>query len=222
MYCPVVTSCSCCEGAASAAEKFRRLTDGKEVTKTGQLYRIPYASSSSERAHSCVIWPKYDGIDFKLDNEGVSMLELTQDERRSLQIVVLRTQVQSIRYGAAHHCNFKKMGLSRAYFKSALVTRESLPTARARAAYDFLMKNKYYDLMWKEHKSRLESNASLNISSFDLFINMKGIEAAMYPVVYPTTAFTDTGFSSSSSSSTSSIPISRLVGSYVPWNSMGH
>ena len=36
-------------------------------------------------------------------------------------------------------------------------------------------------------------NASLNISSYDLFIVHRGIECAMFPHLYPCTKFTDTG-----------------------------
>ena len=95
--------------------------------------------------------------------------------------------------GAWHHRNYKKIGLSRAYFKNQVVTPDTLPTPRAVAAYQFLKKNKFYQNMLDEQRSRLQSGASLNISSFDLFINMKGIEAAIFPVLYPTADFTDTG-----------------------------
>ena len=77
--------------------------------------------------------------------------------------------------------------------KNRLVTADTLPTPRAVAAYQFLKKNKFYQNMLGEQRSRLQSGASLNISSFDLFINMKGIEAAIFPVLYPTADFTDTG-----------------------------
>ena len=39
----------------------------------------------------------------------------------------------------------------------------------------------------------MASGASLNLSSHDLFIVQSGIERAMYPHLYPTTDFTDTG-----------------------------
>jgi len=43
------------------------------------------------------------------------------------------------------------------------------------------------------HKERLASGASLNITSYDLFIVMGGVEAAIFPVLYPTSEFTDSG-----------------------------
>ena len=95
--------------------------------------------------------------------------------------------------GACHHRNYKKIGLSRAYFKNRLVTADTLPILRAVAAYQFLEKNKFYQNMLDEQRSRLQSGACLNISSFDLFINMRGIEAAIFPVLCSTGDFTDTG-----------------------------
>ena len=38
-----------------------------------------------------------------------------------------------------HQFNWKKVGLSRAYYKKELVCAESMPTVRARAAFLFLM-----------------------------------------------------------------------------------
>ena len=39
----------------------------------------------------------------------------------------------------------------------------------------------------------IQRQASLNISSYDLFTQHHGIECAMFPVLYPLTEFTDTG-----------------------------
>ena len=86
------------------------------------------------------------------------------------------------------------VGLSTAYFKRTAVTESSMPTSRAKAAFRYLMaKNKYYRKYWEIQKERLENDRILTISSFDLFITYTGIECAMYPVLYPETAFTDTG-----------------------------
>ena len=98
-------------------------------------------------------------------------------------------------YGAAHQCNWKKTGLSRAYFKSVLVDEASMPTARAVAAYRFLMENNEYYRLFRGLQARLLERRppKLNVSSYDLFIVHHGIECAMFPVLYPTTDFTDTG-----------------------------
>ena len=86
------------------------------------------------------------------------------------------------------------VGLSTAYFKRTAVTESSMPTPRAKAAFMyFLANNKYYRKYWEMQKELFENDRILTISSFDLFINYTGIECAMYTVLYPETAFTDTG-----------------------------
>ena len=87
-----------------------------------------------------------------------------------------------------------KVGLSTAYFRRTAVTESNMPTPRAKAAFRYLLaNNKYYKKYWDMQKELLENDRILTISSFDLFINYTGIECAMYPVLYPETAFTDTG-----------------------------
>ena len=70
------------------------------------------------------------------------MLELTEEESRALTVVVLVTKTQSQTYGAAHHANLKKVGLSTAYFKRTAVMESSMPTPRAKAAFRYLLANK--------------------------------------------------------------------------------
>ncbi len=94
MCAPVVKTCRCCDGEATPGEKIRMLTRGSvEVSKTGELCRIPYEGSSRDPATVCVRWLKYDGSNFDFGNVGVSMLELTAEEQSSLGIIVLRTQL---------------------------------------------------------------------------------------------------------------------------------
>ena len=45
----------------------------------------------------------------------------------------------------------------------------------------------------KEQHKRIAAGSSLNISSLDLFINIHGIECAMFPVLYPFGSWSDTG-----------------------------
>ena len=52
--------------------------------------------------------------------------------------------------------------------------------------------NEYYKKFQVMQQDLLSRQASLNISSYDLFIVHTGIECAMLPVWYPTTAFSDT------------------------------
>ena len=45
----------------------------------------------------------------------------------------------------------------------------------------------------KSHNEILRIGGSKNISSYDLFVVQRGIECAMFPHLYPTADFTDTG-----------------------------
>ena len=170
---------------------------GQDEVKSGELYSVPSIDNASKKtlALECVFWPRYNQGSFvQFATNGECMLALTLEEARALQIVILRTQVKAERYGAAHHVNWKKVGLSRAYFKRELLTEASMPTPRAAAAFRYLLvHNTYYKLFWDLHKAMLEQNKLLSISSFDLFINHRGIECAMFPILYPQTNFTDTG-----------------------------
>jgi hypothetical protein len=143
----------------------------------------------------CATWPRYEAGEFRLENaSGASMIDLTQEERRALQIVVLRTSVEKEQYGGSHHFNWKKVGLSRAYYMKHAVNEASMPTPRAKAAFRFLMlHNRFYEVFQKKQAEIIRIGASFNISSYDLFIVCAGIECAMYPYLYPTTNFTDTG-----------------------------
>ena len=70
----------------------------------------------------------------------------------------------------------------------------ALPTPRAQAAYRFLMThNAFYRTFQGMQRDIIQRQASLNISSYDLFTQHHGIECAMFPVLYPLTEFTHTG-----------------------------
>ena len=117
------------------------------------------------------------------------MLELDQEERRALQIVALRTEVQKEEYGAAHQFNWKTVGLSRAYFKRELVKEEVMPTPRAKAGFRYLMKpgqllnvlqnrdhaDSLYFSFREMQRERIAAKENINISSYDLFANMRYI-----------------------------------------------
>ena len=168
------------------------------IQRTGQLYRVPRDRQSADLdpwARECVTWPRYRDGEFVLAHgPGESMLQLTEEEQRALQVVCLRTQVQQEMYGAAHQFNWKKVGLSRAYYQKQRVCEASMPTDRCRAALRFLLaNNSFYKVFHKEQQRRLDAKVSLNIWSYDLFIVQSGIECTMYPHLYPTTDFTDTG-----------------------------
>jgi len=136
---------------AAAKKKAAQKAVPETVEKTEDLYVIPYVLEagvkwfSSSRQNQT--WPKYvDGV-FKYHTTGECMLSLTPEERGALQIIILRTNVEVERYGASHQFNYKKIGLSRAYFKDRLVCAESMPTAKARAAFVWLYAhNEFYQV----------------------------------------------------------------------------
>ena len=99
------------------------------------------------------------------------MLELSEEERSALTIVILHTSVRKETYGAAHQFNWKKVGLSRAYYKKFAVTEEAMPTQRAKAAFRYLMAhNRFYKVYQEYQREILRVQGSCNISSYDLFI----------------------------------------------------
>ena len=90
--------------------------------------------------------------------------------------------------------NWKKIGLSRAYYVKQRLTPDRMPTARARAAFAFLQShNEYYKAFLRHHNFLLDGHKTLSLSSYDLFILERGVECAMFPHLYPTTEFNDTG-----------------------------
>ena len=209
MYSPVVHCGRCTPpprghtASASMTDAMRARNDqyaaGETFRATGELYKIPrmVADGAAFQAWSpeCIKFPRYHHGAFHLQNTtGQSILELTEEEQRALRIVCLKTSVQAERYGGAHQLNWKKVGLSRAWYQKSAVQAHSMPTPRAAAAFHFLMEhNEWYKVFHKQHLQLLATGASLNISSYDLFIVQTGIECAMFPWLYPTTDFTDTG-----------------------------
>ena len=135
----------------AAKMKASKKTVVESVEKTEDLYVIPYVLETGVKWFSASrqnqTWPKYvDGV-FKYHTTGECMLSLTPEERGALQIIVLRTNVEVERYGGSHQFNYKKIGLSRAYFKDRLVCAESMPTAKSRAAFLWLYAhNEFYQV----------------------------------------------------------------------------
>ena len=198
MYTPSVQQCRCCLGKEGAGIKLtRRMAEaqhGPKIQSTGELYRIPYVGSSQDEAKVCIRWPLYAHGQFGFSSEGVHMLELNDQEVDSLKIIWLTTSVEKQQYsGRGDHYHWKKTGLSRARYREITITPDRLPTARAKAAFEFLLAhNAYYKYFYDKQKSLSANQNSMNISSYDLFVVEKGIECAMFPHLYPTTDFTDT------------------------------
>ena len=119
------------------------------VAKTSQLYSIPSTGQGGAYSKECQAWPKYRWGRFDIAfTSGESMLDLIVQEAQAVSIVILISKLSKETYGGNHHYNWKKVGLSYAYFKSEAVSEASLPTDRCRAAFKYLMENnkfyKYY------------------------------------------------------------------------------
>ena len=130
------------KGKYEAAAKQSK--DGIRASLTsGTLYRIPYVGDIPRMAQECLTWPRYDaGAVSLFAVHGESMLELTQEEQRSLQIVCLVCDVmKGLQTGTSF--NWKKVGLSRAYYRPDRIQAKDM-TPRAAAAFRFLQENNVY------------------------------------------------------------------------------
>ena len=221
--CSESTTDCCCEsarqgfaegqaGPQAKAAQTEVLQAPKPIEKTAEAYKVPIVLPTGQPLpDECVTWPRYDGVGYVLGHHvaGESMLDLSLPEVKALRVVELRVKKQKEKWpGGPGHYNWKKTGLTTAKFTEKRVCRESMPTAKALAAFDFLTRpdelndrgevvrahgNAFYKEALAEQQQRLANKKSLWISSFDLFFNCKGIECAIEPVLYPTSAFTDTG-----------------------------
>ena len=133
---------------ASMRARTEEHASGGPVSRTGELYSIPYVRGDARPfiavSKECRTWPMYVHGVYQVVTSGESMLALSEDEKRALQIIVLKTNVKQERYGAAHHANWKKVGLSRAYYKDMAVTEENMPTIKAKAAFVWLKDNNLF------------------------------------------------------------------------------
>ena len=109
------------------------------------------------------------------------MLELTEEEQRSLQIVCLKCSVEKQKQTGSSF-NWKKVGLSRAYYRAQRLNAKDM-TPRAAAAFQFLQDNNvYYKYFLEQHNDRLESKSIMTISSYDLFISRTVSNAPYGPI----------------------------------------
>jgi len=79
-----------------------------KVSETQHLYVVPRVWEPTvdiDHEQQLYTWPRYQGGKFSHGGSGESMLDLTEEEWRALQIVVLRTDVRKEQYGAVHQFN---------------------------------------------------------------------------------------------------------------------
>ena len=172
------------------------------VSKTGELYRtmippghLPRRLASTDRF---VTWPRYDGTEF-VDNgtSGPSMLDLTVEQAMSLRIIDFFPRVQIERFGKfgpAEHANYKKVGLSTARYRLDSLSETTLPDDITRAAFRYLLlHNRWYKAYYDKLVQNQSCSHPANITSYGLFVIDKGIECAIWPILYPRTECSDTG-----------------------------
>jgi len=127
-----------------------------------------------------------------------SMLDLTEEEATSLEIVELHCDYrrETGQNKKAPVYNVKKVSVIRADWKKRPI-RENCPTVRAKAAYDWLFRfNPTYTAYVEKHKNKLREAAEnpgfkFYIPTAELLLNSDGIEVAARPILYPRQAYGD-------------------------------
>ena len=177
----------------------------KPIKLTSDLYRIPrdgFREAGTSSPHN-VYFPHLENGKFTLTaKSGMSLLQLSKEDRESLRIVEVVSKVAYGRYWTGpkevdkYACNPLKVGVSTARFVSHDIVA-SLPSDTARAAFEYLLEhNTWYKLHYDEQHAlvlRKAPEAEFRIKTFDLMIKRQGIECAAWPWLYPHTDMSDTG-----------------------------
>ena len=137
-------------------------------------------------------------MDAKDVDDKLSMLLLSKDEAAALSIVLLDCvcHKQEGKNKGSPVVNYKKASVVRAEWKRRRVW-DGLPTARARAAYRWLVKeNVTYRKFIERHDEKLQEAAGkadypFYIPTAELLLRSAGIEVAARPVLYPRRAYGD-------------------------------
>jgi hypothetical protein len=143
-------------------------------------------------------WPCYADGKYELGAEGESMTELTQEEARSLELVLIWCDMKQER-GRTRNLgtyNWKKMGISRGKWKEPSMTTRHL-TTKARAAYDWLMQHNTTYAAWQQkHEAAMAAGPHKDhgyvFQTWNLLLHSPGIEVASFPVLYPQSSYGDT------------------------------
>ena len=177
----------------------------------GGPWRTEETYTQPQRHH----WPVYDDdvgafVDAMPGDDRFSMLELSEDECRSLEILNLfvKYQKQKGESGKAATWNYKKVALPNVAYNTVAVA-EAVSSDKAKAAYDWLMRNqpayKYWIGKQAEHLREKARNPRKKdwLQTAELLLHSDGIEVACRPILYPRAAYGDTDLRD------------RLVGSYL-------
>ena len=171
------------------------------VSKVSQMFRCmmsPNGRIVTDVAQSerLVYWPRYADGEFRDGlSEGTSMLDLTARQANALSIVHVFPKIEIESYDRVlTHGNYKKVAVTTASYVDRDILESELPDDITRAAFRYLRRrNKFYCVYLAELRRRLSNNLPSHISSYELFVLDKGIECAIWPVLYPCTECTDTG-----------------------------
>ena len=159
---------------------------------TGTLYVSPqehhwprYIESQEAYVHADIAGP-----------EAPSLIDLPKEECWSLAPLRLfcTWAPQRGQSGHAAVANVKKLSVIRAEWNSVSVP-DSMTTARARAAFAYLMEaNSTYRHYVEEHGKQIQEGFphGRKISTYGLLMKMPGVEVAARPHLYPHTCFGDT------------------------------
>ena len=127
----------------------------------------------------------------------VSLTDITKEEAESIRPFLLFVTKQkergSVSRGPSY--NWKKTKVCRVNLKREDLDTCGAMTPRARAAYDWLMvHNLTYRRYVMQHKRELEVPAErreMFIATYRLLIQSRGIEVALFPVLYPWAVYSD-------------------------------
>ena len=123
------------------------------------------------------------------------LLRLTEEEAHSLSIISLRVQHSKVRGGKASTTNKKKTGVVTAHWKRLSVRRGL--TDNAKAAFEWLISNNdIYRNYFDQHETILKQTNKAKdwfvIKTATLLLQMKGVEVAARPWLYPIKEYCDT------------------------------
>ena len=126
------------------------------------------------------------------------MVELSQEEARSLELVLIWCDMKQER-GRTRNLgtfNWKKLGITRGKWKEPSMATRPL-TPRARAAYDWLMQyNTTYAAWQQKHEAAMVAGPHKDhgyvFQPWNLLLHSPGIEVAAFPALYPQSSYGDT------------------------------
>ena len=181
--------------AGSAAYDFRpRLAAMREAMLVGpvQTCDLPELEALVEQYAVYVDYVGQHGT-----GDIVSLMDITKEEAESIRPLLLFVTKQKERGSVSRvpSYNWKKTKVCRVNLKREDLDTCGAMTPRARAAYEWLcVHNRTYRRYVRQHKRELEVPAErreMFIATYRLLIQSRGIEVALFPVLYPWEVYSD-------------------------------